>query len=399
MKKNKKNAIINIRLKFIKIFSMKDLFNQIKSFFPNIRQNKSKPKISNLSISNKEKINLLDQFANLLHAGIPILNAIQIIIYQTKNQKVKKLLEDIKENINTGISLKESLWKYKNIFWTFDLAIIEMWEITGKLWDAISTIYTKEEKSRELKGKIIWALIYPIVIICLSMAMIIVFMVYVIPKIQSMYADAKVNLPSLTQNIIDISIFLQNHILSLIFWITCTIILLWFLKKHHNTKIYFDYALLKIPLFWNLIKKKILSLFTANLSVLLQNGVLINQSLQISSHALENDYYEKTLSYINKEVSKWVELSSLMGINEIQSGKENFLFPIELSSIVRIWEETWNLSELLGKISIKFNKEIDEIIKNMQTAIEPAVIVIVGWIIGTIIMAIMLPFFNMVNVI
>jgi len=88
-----------------------------------------------------------------------------------------------------------------------------------------------------------------------------------------------------------------------------------------------------------------------------------------------------------------------MWINEIQSWKENFLFPIELASVVKIWEETWNLSNLLIKISIKMNKEIDDIVKNIQTAIEPLVIVLVGWIIWTLIMAIMLPFFNMVNVI
>ena len=88
-----------------------------------------------------------------------------------------------------------------------------------------------------------------------------------------------------------------------------------------------------------------------------------------------------------------------MWVNEIQSWKENFLFPIELSSVVKIWEQTGKLSNLLTKISLKFNKEIDEIVKNMQTAIEPIVIVFVWWIIGTLIMAIMLPFFNMVNVI
>ena len=88
-----------------------------------------------------------------------------------------------------------------------------------------------------------------------------------------------------------------------------------------------------------------------------------------------------------------------MWIDQIQSWKENFLFPIEMASVVKIWEETWRLSELLTKSSIKYNKQIDTLVKNMQTAIEPLVIVIVWWIIWTLIMAIMLPFFNMVNVV
>ena len=113
----------------------------------------------------------------------------------------------------------------------------------------------------------------------------------------------------------------------------------------------------------------------------------------------KNDYYEKKLTEMNSRVSKWIQLSELMWINEIQSWKENFLFPIELASVVKIWEETWNLAELLIKISKKQNKEIDNVVKNIQTAIEPLVIIIIWVIVWTLIMAIMLPFFNMVNVI
>jgi type II secretory pathway component PulF len=157
--------------------------------------------------------------------------------------------------------------------------------------------------------------------------------------------------------------------------------------------------ILRIPIFGPLIKKKILALFAQSLWVLLKNWVIINKSLEISSKTLENDYYEKHLVEITSGISKWVELSTLMWINDIQSGKENFLFPIELSSVVKIWEETWNLANLLIKISLKMNREIDYLIKNIQSAIEPIVIICIWWIVWTLIMAIMLPFFNMVNVI
>lgn len=131
---------------------------------------------------------------------------------------------------------------------------------------------------------------------------------------------------------------------------------------------------------------------------MLSNGVIINQALDISSRALENDYYEKKLQHISSRVQKGVDLSTLMGINEIKTGKENFLFPIELASSIKIGEETGNMSGLLLKRAEKMTKEIDETIKNIQTAIEPIVIVLVGGIVGTLILAIMLPFFNMVKV-
>jgi type IV pilus assembly protein PilC len=104
---------------------------------------------------------------------------------------------------------------------------------------------------------------------------------------------------------------------------------------------------------------------------------------------------EKLLAW----VSKWIELSTLMWIDDIQRWKENPYFPIELASVIKIWEQTWRTAELLLKISNKFNKEIDEFVKNLQTAIEPIVIIWVWLIVWTLIMAIMLPFFNMVNVV
>ena len=353
----------------------------------------------NIKISSKEKISLLEQLSNLLNSWIPLINSFKIIMYQTRDKKMKLLYKTMVENLNKWDSLKDIFSKYKNIFNIFDLSIIEMWELTWKLWDSIETIKIKEEKSKELKSKIIWALIYPIVIIALSIGMILVFMIYVIPKITDMYKDAKVNLPKLTETVIDISNFLQKNVFEIIALFILFIVIFITFKNHKKTKIYFDKAILHLPIFWPLIQKKILSLFTSSLAILLNSWVIINKSLEISSRALDNDYYEKALRKVIKDVSMWKTLSSCMWIDEIQTGKQNFLFPIELASVVKIWEETWKLSYLLKRISWKYTKEIDELVKWMQTAIEPIVIVVVWWIIWTLIMAIMLPFFNMVNVI
>lgn len=374
---------------------MNKIIEKIKSF---IGKNDFNTTFS-VKISSKDKINLLEQLSNLLNSGIPLMNSFKIIMYQTSNKKMKNLIKSFTGMLNKWDSLKEVFMKYPKIFNIFDLSIIEMWELTWKLWDSIETIRSKEEKSRELKSKIIWALIYPMVIVTLSLGMILVFMIYVIPKITDMYKDAKVNLPTLTQTVIDISDFLQENITQIIIWIIAFITLFIFFKSYHRTKIYFDRAILHLPIFWPLIQKKILSLFASSLWILLRSWVIINKSLEISSRALENDYYEKDLKHIVNSVSRWTALSTCMWIDEIQSWKKNFLFPIEMASIVKIWEETWKLADLLTKSSIKYNKEIDVLVKNMQTAIEPLVIVIVWWVIWTLIMAIMLPFFNMVNVI
>lgn len=356
-------------------------------------------KYKNLKINSKEKINLLDNLSNLLDSWIPVLNSFKIILYQTKNKKIIKLLEDITNKLNKWNTLSSTFSCYPKIFNIFDISIIEMWEITGGLAESINTIKNKEEKTSELKWKIVWALIYPMVIIALSIVMIWVFMVYVIPKIQVMYEDSKVNLPSLTANVIKVSDFVRENLTFIIFWIIIFILLVRIFKKWKVTKIYWDNMILRIPLFWDLIKKQILALFTSSLGMLLSSWIIITKSLDISSKALDNDYYEKELKQITQRVAKWIELSELMWIKEIQNRRENFLFPIELASVVKIWEETWNMPVLLSNMSVKLNKDLDRVIKNIQTAIEPTVIVLVWIIVGTLILAIMLPFFNMVNVI
>ena len=363
------------------------------------KKNNTKWWKSGLKISSKNKINFLEQLWNLLQAWIPVLNSLKIIMYQTKDKKFNKMLISVIDRLNKWETISTALSFYPNSFNTFDISILEMWEITWSLAESIDTIKTKEEKSKELKWKIIWALIYPIVVITLSIIMVCVFMVYVIPKIEVMYEDSKVNLPTLTQTVINISKFMQENIVLIAIWALIFGVLVYAFKTWKVTKIYWDSFILRIPFFGMLIKRKILALFTSSLWMLLNSWIIITKALEITSKALENDYYEKEIKNINSRVAKWIELSTLMWIDEIQNKKENFFFPIELASVVKIWEETWNLPKMLQNISEKMNKEIDIVIKNMQTAIEPTVIIIVWVVVGTLIMAIMLPFFNMVNVI
>lgn len=378
---------------------MNNYKKKLQLFFDKIISKIKAYNSSNIRINSKEKINFLEQFSNLLNSWIPILNSLKIISYQTKNKKIKLLISTLIEDINKWAPLKEAFMKYPHIFNQFDYSIVDMWELTWKLWESIELIRDKEEKVRDLKWKILWALIYPMVIVTLATAMIFVFMIYVIPKITDMYKDAKVNLPSLTQTVIDISNFLQNNIIEVLFWVAIFIGATIAFKKHPKTKTHFDKFILHLPIFGKLLRKKILALFTSSLWTLLSRWVIINKSLETSMWALENAYYEKELRKIIAWVSKWTDLSSMMWIENISSWKENFLFPVELASIVKIWEQTWRLPDLLIKISQKYNKEIDNIVKNLSTAIEPLVIVWVWIIVWTIIMAIMLPFFNMVNVI
>lgn len=352
-----------------------------------------------VKLSQKQKINFFDSLYNLINSGIPITNSLSIMLFQTKDKNVKLLLQTLSKDISKWKKLEESLKQFGNVFSNFDIYMVKMWEVTGKLANSFETIRDREEKNAELKSKIVGALIYPAIIISLSISMIIWFMTFVIPRVQKMYEDARVNLPSLTQHVIDISEFIQTNYLYLILGLFIIGYSLVEFKRNSKTKILADELTLKIPLFGPLIRKKILAIFSHTFGTLLQNGIMINEALSISKKSLDNAYYEKRLDEMVILLNEWIQLSELMWIKKLKEGIDDPYFPIELASIVKIWEQTGKLPPLLIKISVKFNKEIDVIVKWLSTAIEPIVIIFVWAIVGTMIMAILLPFFNMVNVV
>lgn len=354
---------------------------------------------SSVKLNQKQKIMFFDSLFNLINSWIPITNSLSIMLYQTKDKNLKLLIETILKNISKWKKLEDSFKEFPKIFSNFDVYMLKMWEVTGKVASSLETIKNREEANAELKTKIIWALIYPVIVVSLSICMIIWFMLFVIPKVQKMYSDAKVNLPSLTQSMIDISVFLQENFILIILWLFLIIFWIIIFKNNSKTKIYFDEWVLNIPLFWWLIRKKILAIFSNTLGTLLQNGIMINEALEITKNSLENKYYEKRIEEISEELNSWIALSESMWIKKIKDSIEDPYFPLELASIVKIWEQTWKLPSLLIKIWLKFNKEIDVIVKWLSTAIEPIVIIVVWAIVWVMVMAILLPFFNMVNVV
>lgn len=368
-----------------------------KNFISELKQRWAQKK--SLKLNQKQKINFFDSLYSLINSWIPITNSLSIMSFQTKDKKVKFLIQTLSKEISKWKKLAEILQWFDKIFSNFDIYMIKMWELTWKLAASFEIIRDREEKNAELKSKVIWALIYPSIIVTLSIAMIAWFMLFVIPRVQKMYADSRVNLPGLTQKVIDTSQFLQDNYGVILFWLILIFISLVTLKNHPKTKVYADEFILKIPIFWWLIRKKILAIFSSTLWTLLQNGIMINEALEISKKSLDNAYYEKRINEISIEINEWIALSELMWIRELKLWRDDPYFPIELASIIKIWEQTGKMPILLIKISVKFNKEVDVIVKWLSNVIEPVVIIFVGAIVWTMIMAILLPFFNMVNVV
>ena len=364
-----------------------------------------------MKLSQKQKIVFIDNLSSLLNSWIPVIQALDIIAFQSKNKKIDKVLEIMKSYISAGENFFKVALKLQSVFNVFDAAMIEAWEATWQVWKAFEIIVQKEEKEYDLKKKVKQALIYPIAIVIVTFAMLTVIMTYVIPKIKWIYKDANVNLPGLTSAIIDISdFFVANIVFIIITILVLILIVMQAYKKVPKFKFEVDKNVLRIPIFWEIIKKKILVHFADFLSILLLSGITINKSLLIIKNAMDNSYYSKEVENILEKVKAWMTISSAMWVEVLESVKKEWkkeqrkvklspAFPIEMSTSVKIWEQTWSLARMLQKTSTRYTKEIDNIVKNLSTLLEPIIIVVIWVIVWTIIMAILLPFLNMANVV
>jgi type IV pilus assembly protein PilC len=318
----------------------------------------------------------------------------------------KQLIESWKNIIQVCESLPR-------IFSAFDRAMFEMGDATGKIGHVLTLITEREEKQQDLERKIKQALIYPASILVVAIGMVVTIMTYVVPKIEKIYHDSHVSLPPLTQSVIWISHFLRAEWVYLLFAIFFFWVSFIGMLTNPAFRYRFDRYILTFPLFGWILRKKILIVFTEFLATLLNSGILVNRSLTIIKTGMDNSYYECEIDAILLDIKQGKTLSSALGGEYIERRirwesiwKDEVIFkrrvdcfPIELSMSVKIGEQTGSLARMLEKMAVRYNKDVDVTIKWLSSMIEPIIIVGIGGIVWIIIMAIMLPFFNMVNVI
>ena len=369
-----------------------------------------------IKLGRSEKLIFIENLGALLNSGIPIIRALQIGLFQAKKPNIRRLYEFLISSLESGETFFRVAARLPKVFSVFDVALLEMGDATGQIGRSLDTIFAKEEREADLRRKIKQALIYPISVIGIALGMICTIMTYVIPKIEGMYKEANVNLPALTQALIDSSRFIRGNLPILLGGIGILVFSVIFVLRDRRVKKWFDLHVLRVYLFGNILQKKTLITFCEFLAILLHAGILINKALLIVKNGIGNVAYEDEIDAILEEIKSGKTLSGSLGGNLIEYKQSNLaipanrnaldlairrneFFPIELSTAVKIGEQTGMLGRMLERISIRYDKEVENIVKNLSAMLEPAIIMILGIVVGTMILAIMLPFFNMVNVI
>jgi type IV pilus assembly protein PilC len=349
------------------------------------------------SVSKKEMWGFVNKFSIFVNSWIDIKWALAILIKQIKNPYLKRVVTEMRENINHGISISETMNQYPKVFDSLTTALVSVWEKTWQLGKILAELDANLLENIELKWKVKWAMIYPVILFWLTITMVTFMMIFIVPRITESFEKAGSELPWLTQFVVNISNFFINDYWKLILAIVWVIFLAKTINSTYFWKMMFARMYTKLPIFWYVVKQSNVVFFIKSFTILLDSWVLLLESLKTSSRVVPNLAYKKELIRIKNEVEVWLTISKSLWLNlDYESSVyQNQLFPEEFAYVVSTWEETWSLSESLKKVWYNYNWELKRYISNLSSMMEPVIIVIVWFLVGTIVIAIMLPFFEM----
>lgn len=335
----------------------------------------------------KEKLFFVQYLSVMLKAGISLSVALKTLTKQAENKFFAKILKEISGEVEKGVSFAESLKPYKKIFGELFINMIEAGEVSGKLEDVLSQLYTQLKKQHELISKVKGALTYPVIII-IAMAGIGTFMmIFIVPKITGMFKDFNAELPLPTKILIGISDALVNNgLLSLVIFIVVVLALIQILRTYKG-KYYFQAILLKLPIFAPIIKKINLARFARTVSGLLKTDIMIIKTFQITASVLGNLHYRKALEEMGEKIKKGSQ------INEIVASYPR-LFPPVVCQMISVGEETGELDNILSELAEFYENEIDQIMSNLPSIIEPVLILLLGCGVGAMAVAIIMPMYS-----
>lgn len=340
-------------------------------------------------IKKDDIVNFTRQLSTMITAGLPLSEALAILEKQSK-PAMSKLVTNMMREVEGGSTFAKALEKNSQHFSRVYIQLVKAGETGGVLDEVLQRLADDLEKAKDFRSKTKGAMIYPAIVVLAMVVVVSVMMIFVIPKLTEMYRDFGAELPFMTQLLMDVSDFFVK------FW--------WLLfgggvggfigfrtwvrtKAGRKT---FDKFMLKMPLFGILRQKIVLTDFTRTLSLLLGAGVSLLEALQIVNDAIDNVVYNEALDEATEQVEKGVSLAQAVG------AYDDIIPPI-LSQMIAVGEETGKLDEVLIKLSVYFQSETEQAVKNLTTAIEPMLMVVLGLGVGVIMIAIIMPIYNLTS--
>ncbi|MDX2454769.1 type II secretion system F family protein [Desulfosarcina sp.] len=351
----------------------KDLFENIAFLQPRVTQ--------------RDVILFCRQFSTMIDAGLPIIQCMDILHAQQENATFKKMLKSIKEQVESGATLADSLKKYPQQFDDLFVNMVSAGEAGGILDTILRRLSAYMEKAARLKSQVKGAMTYPIVTMIIAVAVVAVILVFVIPVFQQMFDDMGGALPPITQIVVAMSEFVKSKI----HWIVIGIVIFIFaFKKYYKTEKghkMVDATVLKLPVFGLLIRKVSVAKFTRTMGTMLSSGVAILEALDIVAKTSGNKTVEQAIYTVRSGIAEGRTMADPLA--------ESGVFPAMVCQMISVGESTGALDAMLEKIADFYEEEVDQAVDNLTSLIEPFMLVFLGVVIGTLVVAMYMPIFKM----
>ncbi len=332
------------------------------------------------------------QMATMMKAGVPLLQAFDIVGRGNTNPSVTKLLNDIRQDVETGTSLNAAFRKFPMYFNSLYCNLVEAGEAAGILETLLDRLATYMEKTEAIKSKIRSALMYPASVIVVAFVVVTVIMIFVIPAFKEVFTSFGADLPAPTLFVMAVSEFFVAY-----WWLIFGILgggAYFFMqawKRSEKMQKFMDRALLKMPIFGDLINKSCIARWTRTLSTMFAAGVPLVEALDSVGGASGNSVYADATSRIQQEVSTGTSLTNAMTNANV--------FPSMVIQMVAIGEESGSIDHMLGKSADFYEAEVDEMVAGLSSLMEPIIIVFLGGLIGGIVVSMYLPIFKLGQVV
>jgi len=330
------------------------------------------------------------QFATMINAGLPLVKCLNILAEQTESPVLTEVVVDVQHEVEMGRSLSEALAKHPDVFKELYSSMVKAGEIGGVLDDVLLRIATTLESEDEIRRRIKSAMTYPVAMFAISILLLVIMLVFVVPTFENMFNDIGANLPFLTKTIMQISHFLVSWMGALV--IIALIVGIIFLRrwlKTPNGRRKLDAFKLKLPVFGSLFHKMSLSRFSRTLGTLVASGVPILQALEITSKTVGNVLVAEAVDNVRSGVKEGDSIARPLG--------QSPLFPPMVTQMLAIGEETGALDTMLNKVSDFYDSEVSATVESLTSLLEPLMIVFLGVVVGTIVIALYMPIFSLIS--
>ena len=331
------------------------------------------------------------QLATLVNAGLPLMRGIEVLKRQMKDPQMQTALDGISENIAAGGTFSEALTLFPKIFDNLYVNMVKAGEAGGVLEVVLGRLAEFAEKSEKIKNKVKGAMIYPIVVLVAAIGITAFLLVAVIPKFQQVFNDMLGGqaLPVITQYVIQASDFVQHNGLYVLAAVVALVVIKKVVGRTEKGAYFFDALTLKMPVTGTLAQRSAVSKFTRTLGTLLSSGVPILQSLTITRDTTGNRVLTKAIQNVHDAVKE--------GESMTQPLAQCKVFPPMVVSMVEVGEETGALADMLTRIANTYDDEVDNAVAGMTAAIEPALIIVLAVVVGTIVIAMFLPMVKIIG--